>query len=203
MNIKELHAAYAIHKSKIKSKLAEFKAASEEKHFHEFLFCTLTPQSNALRCWSAVQEIIKLPKFTKSSLIPILQTRTRFHNNKAKYILKNQILWPQIQIAINNPDRKALRNFLAEKVQGYGLKEAGHFLRNIGRSDNQVAILDRHILRNLHHLKVISQEDLKIKNKKHYLHLEKKFLAFSDKLKIPIDELDLLFWSNETGEIFK
>jgi len=96
---------------------------------------------------------------------------------------------------LKNQNRLELRNQIAEKVKGIGLKEAGHFLRNIGKSNNEIAILDRHILRNL-------QED-KIKSKKHYLEIEQKFLNLAKKLKIPIDELDLLFWSKENGEIFK
>ena len=68
-------------------------------------------------------------------------------------------------------------------------------------SNNQIAILDRHILRNLKALNVI-QED-KIKNKKHYFEIENAFLNFAIKINIPIDELDLLFWSKENGEIFK
>ena len=94
-----------------------------------------------------------------------------------------------------------MRNFISENVKGYGLKEAGHFLRNIGKSDNQIAILDRHILRNLKSFGVIDKDF--IKNKEEYLVMEGKYLKFADKIKIPADELDLLFWSKETGEIFK
>ncbi len=203
MKKEELRAHYSKCKQVITTKLASFKKLSPEQHFHEFLFCTLTPQSNAHRCWSAVEEIVKLHLITKQALIPILQTRTRFHKNKASYILKNLALWPDVQKRLQDTDRLFLRNWLAENINGYGLKEAGHFLRNIGCSDNQVAILDRHILRNLAKLKVISPSDLRIKNKAHYLELEKQFLSFSQKINIPLDHLDLLFWSHETGEIFK
>jgi N-glycosylase/DNA lyase len=82
-----------------------------------------------------------------------------------------------------------------------GYKEAGHFLRNIGKSDNKIAILDRHILRNLKELGVIKSEELKGKDS--YFEVERKFIDFSDKIGIPIDELDLLFWSRENGEVFK
>ena len=60
----------------------------------------------------------------------------------------------------------------------------------------------RNELKNLNNLKVID-EIPKTLTKKKYLELEEKFKQFSNKLKIPIDELDLLFWSQETGEIFK
>ncbi len=104
---------------------------------------------------------------------------------------------------LENPNSSELRNWLAENIHGLGLKEASHFLRNIGKSNNQIAILDRHILRNLHELGIISEEDLTIKGTRHYMKLEKQFLAFAHQIGISIDELDLLFWSQETGEIFK
>jgi N-glycosylase/DNA lyase len=94
-----------------------------------------------------------------------------------------------------------LRNWLADNVKGYGLKEASHFLRNVGKSNNQIAILDRHILKNLQAHRVI--QDTKIKNKKDYLEKEQKYLEFANQTGIPADELDLFWWSQENGEIFK
>ena len=203
MDIEALKEHYDKRKLIIEKRLKEFSSRSQEQQFHEFLFCTLTPQSNASRCWEAVKQIILLQKLSKKELIDILSKKTRFHNNKANYILHNIPLWAKIQNNLNNSDRKTLRNFLAENVYGYGLKEAGHFLRNIGKSDNQIAILDRHILRNLADLRVISTDEINIKNKAHYLSIENKFISFSKEIKIPIDHLDLAFWSHETGEIFK
>ena len=49
----------------------------------------------------------------------------------------------------------------------------------------------------------ISTDEINIKNKAHYLSIENKFISFSKEIKIPIDHLDLAFWSHETGEIFK
>ncbi|MFH0992430.1 MAG: hypothetical protein V1799_20715 [bacterium] len=39
--------------------------------------------------------------------------------------------------------------------------------------------------------------------KKEYYSIEKKFRKFAVEIQIPLDELDLLFWSLETGEIRK
>ena len=203
MDTDTLKIHYNKQKLLIEKRLKEFSNLSPPQQFHEFLFCTLTPQSNARRCWEAVQQIILLQKMSKQELVRILRKKTRFHNNKASYILSNVELWSEVQKNLNNSDRKTLRNFLAENVYGYGLKEAGHFLRNIGKSDNQIAILDRHILRNLADLRVISTDEINIKNKAHYLSIENKFISFSKEIKIPIDHLDLAFWSHETGEIFK
>jgi N-glycosylase/DNA lyase len=84
---------------------------------------------------------------------------------------------------------------------GFGLKEASHFLRNIG-SEFDLAILDRHIIKNLLRYGVID-EIPKSLTKKQYLMIEERMKKFSKKIGIPLAELDLLFWSEETGEIFK
>ena len=75
-----------------------------------------------------------------------------------------------------------------------------HFLRNIGHRN--LAILDRHILKNLHKLNVINEIPATLTPKK-YFEIENKFIEFSNKVNISMDELDLLFWSQETGEVFK
>jgi len=198
---KELFTLYEKRKDAITAKLNNFCNLSENEQFKEMLFCLLTPQSNAKKCWQAVEELSKLKEFNFQNVSDILKTRTRFHNNKTNYILEAENTWKLIKVKIDSADKIELRNFIAEIVKGYGLKEASHFLRNIGKSENKIAILDRHILRNLKDLGIIDDE--KIKNKKHYLEIEQKFLDFSDKIGIQIDELDLLFWSKENGEIFK
>ncbi len=50
----------------------------------------------------------------------------------------------------------AAREWLVGNVLGLGYKEAGHFLRNIGLAE-ELAILDRHILKNLVILGVIDE----------------------------------------------
>src|SRR3989344_2212672 len=149
-----LHKLYNEKEREIKKRLESFRELSPDKYREELIFCLLTPQSNAKKCWEAVEQ------------------------------LRN----------IENPSIEAIT---------YGLKEAGHFLRNIGKSDNKIAVLDRHILRNLVDLEVILPEEANISKKQDYWKIEQKFLKFSESINIPIDELDLLFWSNETGKIFK
>ena len=201
MDIKELKKSYSTKKKEIQERLNEFKSLKEKEHEKEFLFCTLTPQSNAQRCWEAVEQISRLKDFTDDKIKSILKTKTRFHNNKTYYLLHNKKMWNKIKLILKQDNIKELRNWLADNVKGYGLKEASHFLRNIGKSDNKIAILDRHILRNLKELEAI--KDIKIKSRKDYLEKEQNFIEFSKKIGIPIDELDLLFWSEENGKIFK
>lgn len=195
--------AYKSKQKEIKQRLEYFKNLNEKDYLKEMVFCLLTPQSNAKKCWQATEEIFNLEDKTEANLRRILKGKTRFHNNKAKYVFEAIKKWDEIKekIKMNKFSTIELRNFLAENIRGYGLKEASHFLRNIGKSNNQIAILDRHILNNLKSLNII--KDSKIKSKKNYLEIEKKFINFSNKINIPVDELDLLFWSSKTGEIFK
>ncbi|MDP3881662.1 MAG: DNA lyase [Nanoarchaeota archaeon] len=197
----EIINEYKIKKDLIKERLELFKQLPQDKYFQEFIFCILTPQSNAKKCWQAVEQLSILKEWDKERVSNIIKTKTRFHNNKTSYLLEASITWNNVKESLNKENKKEIRNFLAENVKGYGLKEAAHFLRNIGKSNNEIAILDRHILRNLKALNVI--EDDKIKNKKHYFEIENRFIEFSKRINIPLDSLDLLFWSRENGEIFK
>ena len=201
MDVKELQKKYKTKKRSIKEKLEEFRNLPERDYEKEFMFCILTPQSNAQRCWEAVEQLSKHDEINKDKIREILKTRTRFHNNKANYLLEAKQMWSKIKPTLEKRDIITLRNWLSENVKGYGLKEASHFIRNIGKSNSKIAILDRHILRNLKSLDVIKDE--KIKNRGDYLEKEQKFIEFAKKMQIPIDELDLLFWSEENGEIFK
>lgn len=192
---------YLNKKKEIQSKLESFKKLSEQEKYKEFLFCLLTPQSNAQRCWRAVEEISFLREMSLENVTKILKKKTRFHNIKAKRILEAEKIWEKVQQELQNKNPIELRNWLAKNVNGYGLKEASHFLRNIGKSNNKIAILDRHILRNLHQVGLINEQ--KVKSQKDYLKIEKVFLNYALSINIQPDELDLLWWSQENGEIFK
>ena len=206
MNIKNLKKEYKNKKPEIKKRLDEFsKIKNKEDIFYELCFCLLTPQSNAFKCDDAIRELKKIDFYkkniNKNKIKNILIDKTRFYKNKSNYLInskyKYEIINKKIYRLKNNND---MRDFLIKNIKGLGLKEASHFLRNIGIEN--FAILDRHILRNLFKLKVINEIPETL-NKNKYLEIEKRFYNFSKKIKIPLDELDLLFWSLETGKIFK
>jgi len=98
------------------------------------------------------------------------------------------------------PPLKA-REWLVRNVKGMGMKEASHFLRNIGLGEN-LAILDRHILKNLKKLGTIDDIPSHLSISK-YLEIEEKMREFSSRTNIPMSHLDLVLWCRETGEIFK
>ncbi|MBN1941363.1 MAG: N-glycosylase/DNA lyase [Candidatus Diapherotrites archaeon] len=210
--VSKLLRDYEPKKFEIKERLFEFKQKwhePDENVFAELAFCLCTPQSKAKTCDAAVRELVdgkKLFKANAKSIGKVLTKRVRFHNNKARYITEaRKKLMPNIkQILLDRnvyADPVETREWLVSNVRGLGLKEASHFLRNIGFFED-IAILDRHILKNLAELRVIKNFS-KQPSKKQYLEIEKKMREFSEKIGVPMHELDLFFWSQETGEIFK
>ena len=202
MNQKQLLKEYSKRREEIGQRLKEFKKLEGDDLFYELCFCLMTPQSKAKQAHKC-ELILRKNDFLNKKInpLPYLKSRVRFHNNKTKYLHNAKEKIDAIYYEIKNiKDNKKLRKWLVDNVKGYGMKEASHFLRNIGKRN--LAILDRHILKNLVELKVIKQIPKSLTVKK-YLEIEKRFYSFSKKIRIPMDELDLLFWSIETGEVFK
>ena len=196
--------AYQERKGEIASRLDEFAAVEgDEQIFYELCFCLLTPQSNGRRCDEAVQELMKRDFYTTAvRTAQILRRTTRFHKHKARYLLLMKEQYPHILAMVRSgKNAEEMRAWLAEHVKGLGMKEASHFLRNIGYGEG-IAIIDRHVLRNMREQGII-QDIPKAMSEKEYLELEGKLREFSRGIGIPLAELDLLFWSKETGRVFK
>ncbi|MBN2067458.1 MAG: N-glycosylase/DNA lyase [Candidatus Diapherotrites archaeon] len=209
--ISGLKAAYRQRKPVIRQRLLEFQKrglGNDSEIFSELAFCICTPQTNAKQCDAAVNGLLgkSLLKAGKPSIEKALSKKVRFHRNKASYIVQaRSLLMPGIRLKLESlgveSEPAKARQWLAKNVKGLGMKEASHFLRNIGFGSD-LAILDRHVLKNLLELGAIGELPKAI-SEKNYLHLEKSMRRFSRRVKIPMGELDLLFWSNETGEVFK
>jgi len=199
MNLQEEYLRRSI---LIKKRLEEFSKIPKKEYFYEACFCILTPQSSAKQAWKCILALKENDFFNKDiDPVSYLSNKIRFHNNKSKYLLELKGKWDLISRKINEiKDNVKLREYLVNNVKGYGYKEASHFLRNIGY--RELAILDRHILKNLHKNNVIPELPLTLTKNK-YFDIENKFKDFSNNVNIPMDELDLLFWSLETGEVFK
>lgn len=203
-----LRTRYLKERGAIRKRLSEFSEIYEngrdEDLFRELAFCILTPQSRARVCDAAIRSMSDLIFHGTEMEIRVGLRGVRFANNKARYMVEARNFFAGLggmRKTIDSVPRAKLRDWLAENVMGLGMKEAGHFIRNIGLGKN-IAILDVHILHNLLRYGVIDKIPESM-SKRRYLEIEEKMRQFSGKVGIPMDELDLLFWSHETGEIFK
>jgi N-glycosylase/DNA lyase len=186
-----------------------WKNASDEEIFAELVFCLFTPQSKAVSCWAAVNELADKAMLLSASAGEIASTinKVRFRNNKAKYAVEARKLFSENgRIKIKEKlasfkDIYELRSWIIKNITGIGYKEAGHFLRNIGIGKD-LAILDRHILKNLKKLGAI-KEIPKTLSPKIYFEIEKNMQAFSKETEIPMGHMDMLLWCKESGGIFK
>lgn len=206
--IVEIKEIYSTIKDEIQSRLDEFKqigrTGNDEDIFAELVFCILTPQSRAKICWKAVQNLIEKNLLFNGNENQIAKELygVRFNNNKAGYIVKARDNFAKVlNFRKDDENIYKTRELLVKNIKGFGYKEASHFLRNIGFGEN-IAILDRHILKNLKLLNVIDEiPKMLLKNK--YLVIEEKIRKFSEEINISLNHLDLVLWYKETGEVFK
>ena len=196
----------------IHNRILDFKSvwnkADEKRLFQELAFCLLTPQSKAENAWKTIIKLTENNKLFEATISSISNdlNLVRFKNNKAAYLVEAR------EIFFNNSKgiRETLfeftsvfekRKWLNNNIKGFGLKESSHFLRNIGFVED-IAILDRHIMKNLRKFDVISEIPKSIPEKK-YFQIENKMKKFSNEIRIPLGHLDFIFWYNETHTIFK
>ncbi len=200
-----LYSKYQLLKEPIKKRLADFAAVAEDEYFYELCYCICTPQSKA-KSAAVVQKKLKELDFLNNNLNPVDILRDpdnyiRFHNEKAERLMSAKELFPQISDVLHSEiSIFEIRDWIIDNFKGMGMKESSHFLRNIGKKG--LAILDRHVLKHLLLCEVILEPPRSL-NKKKYKDIEFLFTVFSEEISISIDELDLLFWSYETGEILK
>lgn len=196
---------YEILKTAINEKLDEFNNIRADMYFYEMCYCLLTPQTKASSAYKVQKRLEELDFKNRNIDVDYLLANPehyiRFHNQKSDRLHKLKTVFPEVLVLLKNdiPPRTK-RDLIADVVNGYGLKESSHFLRNIGYRN--VAILDRHILKHLFSCDVIDDIPKNL-NKAKYHEIEQKFDDFANYVGISIDELDILFWSYETGEILK
>lgn len=208
MNTGELKKAYQLRKKEICVRLSDFqklKTAREQRIFEELVFCLLTPGAKAQNCKRIVASLKEkglLCKGSSEELWPFLKY-ARFYKQKSGRLLAAREIFSsakgiRIKEKVFCGDPLVVRDWLVKHVAGLGYKEASHFLRNIGLGKG-LAILDRHILRRLKSCGVL-KEVPKSLTPKRYLEIEEKMRRFFKQVKIPLDHLDLLFFSMATGK---
>ncbi|MEM5872389.1 MAG: DNA lyase [Candidatus Aenigmatarchaeota archaeon] len=196
LELNKLLEFYKLNKIKIKKFLNSCNNKNDEDLFGELCFCILTPQSKAKVCRKAVNNLKADKKLFSANLKELKNylRGVRFPNVKAQRIIEARKVFPELKGVVNsNPEK--IREWLIKNVNGLGLKESAHFMRNIGFKG--IPIIDKHIQDFL--VKIGKDKGGKI-NKKRYLELEKKFLELAKELKIPPEELDIAIWLYESKE---
>ncbi len=211
----ELMRLYRELAGRIHARQNDFKEAyasyPDEKLFGELSFCTLTPQSKAHQAWKVIEELMRTGLLMNGSAREIAAViravhGVRFHNNKSRYIVENRTrLFTDgkflLREMIDVSDLAATRRRLVKNIRGIGIKEASHFLRNIGFGDT-VAIIDRHVLKNLIPLGILRRLPRTL-TERTYIDIEAKMAVFSSKIGISLADLDLVLWYKEAGDVFK
>lgn len=205
--MQRLRAVRTRYMEAVVERVLSFRKAREEyeKVLEELVFCLCTPQTKARNALNAVealrqQGMLQNPDLEKVEEI-LRKYNVRFHRKKARYIVDAVGKFAEVWESIRR-ERSAfvLRDRLVKNVTGLGMKEASHFLRNIGFTE--LAIIDRHILRHLKAERLVGGIDKNL-SRRRYLLLEKKFIEYAAKQGLSPAEMDLLIWASYTGEVLK
>mgnify|MGYP000672146687 CR=1 FL=1 len=191
----------------VKKKMEEFRSFSEkpdEEWFSELCFCILTANSSAkvgikVQMGLGWEGFLNLPR--KSLIKKLKELGYRFYNRRAEYIIEARKFWKIKNLLKDFKKAEDAREWLVEKIRGLGYKEASHFLRNVGYTNN-LAILDRHVLKTLYEYKLVSKLPKNL-TRKTYLNLEMILRKFAKEACLTVAELDLYLWYLKTGTVLK
>lgn len=179
----------------VDKKYKEFRKLGKQSNnelFKELCFCILTANYNAAGGIKIQNEMGDdfLNLNEKQLAKKLKELGHRFPNARANYIYESRKKLPELQLD---------RDWLVKNIKGLGMKEASHFLRNIG-FDNY-AIIDFHIVDLLEKHNIIERPKTLTKNK--YLEIENKMKQLADKTNLNLSKLDMYLWYLETGKILK
>jgi N-glycosylase/DNA lyase len=211
--VDEIMAIYSAIRRQVEQRLDIFRriweTGDERELFTELAFCILTPQSGARRCGHALDLLVKTGLLFGGSSQEISREigMVRFRNNKARYLAEARKRFIEDGESIREihssggHDPHGTRRWMAAHVRGIGYKEASHFMRNIGIGED-LAILDRHVLRNMVKLGLIAELPAALSPAR-YHSIERLLGGFAAEIGIPMGHLDFVLWYRETGDIFK
>lgn len=201
-----LSVLYIQRSDEIRRRLDDFASVERSQWFYELCFCLMTPQSSAVHASMVQAELESMDFLTIGQdvleLLRAPERYIRFHHTKHGRLHRARNDWARIEAVIAATDIPARdrRNTLREIVDGFGMKESSHFLRNIGLRG--LAIIDRHLLTNMVACGIFT-EIPSVSTTTKYLDVEQRFAAYCEAIGIDMDEIDLLFWCAQTGHILK
>jgi N-glycosylase/DNA lyase len=112
---------------------------------------------------------------------------------KAAKIIFSEESWLQNLLARQNSEKR-VREILARTIPGVGLKEASHFLRDIGYSSN-LAIIDTHVVAFLREINVLPSREIRTINREIYFELESFLEELCKKHNVNLSLFDMAIWS--------
>jgi len=206
--VRKLSADLSVRRQ-VEERVAEFmevKNGDSTLWFRELVYCLLTAYSSAERaqlCVDALEGCGVVPDGNIEEVAETLrQTGHRFANKRAEYIVEARGLRTNIkEIVARFRNSMKAREWLVANVKGLGMKEASHFLRNVGYFD--VAIIDRHILSNMREHGLVEEDAPKGLTKKRYLQYEGILKRVADRLRMPVGQMDLYLWYRKTRKVLK
>lgn len=186
-------------KKVIDKRLDEFSSVPRDfsNLFRELAFCILTAGTSAelgLRTINHLGDTLFVG--SQKDIQKKLEEVYRFHTIRAGYLYEARNNFKKI-----NVHDKDVRNNLVKNIKGLGMKEASHFLRNVGF--NNYAIIDFHIVDVLVKNDLIEKPKSKSLTSKKYLEIEDVLRKLAKETKTSLGELDLYLWYHETGKILK
>lgn len=111
---------------------------------------------------------------------------------KAARTISSEEQW-FLNLLLLSPSEEEAREFLVARVSGIGLKEASHFLRNIGYS-SRLAIIDSHIVEFLRQVMQFPNVKSKTITRHVYLELESHLQNICDNFNLDISIFDMAIW---------
>ncbi len=144
---------------------------------------------NGMLTLSQIELEIKLPELGH-----------RFYRKRAEYIILSRKHSNIKDIILDYECERDAREFIVKNIKGLAYKESSHFLRNVGY--NNVAIIDRHILKVLKNEAYLN-EIPKSLSKNKYFEIEKILERIGKEVNLSLSELDLYIWYIGTGTVLK
>lgn len=203
--LKIFDAYYHEKEKQIRSRLADFqKPRTEQFLWEELIYCLFAANSSGKMAETAVALLGPIhSKATLAQLQAKVHKKVRFYNVRSRFFHENRLFVKSNHDTLTKmldsfTNVYELRNYLADEFLGMQFKEASHYLRNIGFTG--LCIIDKHVLYLMKEFGVLKSAKPP-KNRKEYLKIEEKVLAFAKKQKYDVDVLDLALWSYRSGHI--
>jgi N-glycosylase/DNA lyase len=185
----------------------------ESQMWQQMCFCLLSPVTRfeavracmqRLEAHRVLNRLAENPRSVRSEeirrLLSAQDQPCRFPGQKADRLLQAGYFFyekapaPGVRGFLRGfPKSLDARKALVDKVPGLGMKEASHFLRNVGHGAN-LAVLDIHVRRFLAEMRLVGESIAFSNSRVSYLKMERTLLSLAFNSGLEIGALDLAIW---------